>query len=259
MIPTDPDDREALAGEYVLGALDPETTRAVEAALATDADLAARVLAWEDRLLPAALAAAPTVEPDARLWSRIERSLALAGAAATPARLPAGRTAWPSGPLGSRLWRSAPAWRAATALATAAAILLAIFPVRGVPDLPDPPTRFLVVMQTRDAAGAEAGPGWIIRVAADGTVRSVPLAGFDPGGERALQLWTLWDPARGPVSLGVLPPGGAVRLPAESLPRIGGGQLFEITLEPRAGSPTGRPTGRILFIGRATPAGTQAL
>ncbi|WP_204309402.1 anti-sigma factor domain-containing protein, partial [Enterobacter cloacae] len=76
---------------------------------------------------------------------------------------------------------------------------------------------------------------------------------------RALQLWTLWDQARGPVSLGVLPPGGSVRLPPERLGTIGSGQLFEITLEPEAGSPTGRPTGRILFIGRASAPPTRAL
>ena len=71
--------------------------------------------------------------------------------------------------------------------------------------------------------------------------------------------WTLWDQTRGPVSLGVLPPGGAIRLPPERLEAIGDGQLFEITLEPEAGSPIGRPTGRILFIGRAKGAATQAL
>lgn len=59
--------------------------------------------------------------------------------------------------------------------------------------------------------------------------------------------------------LGVLPPGGAIRLPPERLEAIGDGQLFEITLEPEAGSPSGRPTGRILFIGRAKGAPTQAL
>jgi anti-sigma-K factor RskA len=28
-------------------------------------------------------------------------------------------------------------------------------------------------------------------------------------------------------------------------------QLFELTLEPRSGSPTGRPTGPVRYIGRA--------
>lgn len=247
MIPTDPDDRDALAGEYVLGTLGPATTLEVEAALVTDADLARRVLFWETRLLPAAEAAVAPLGVPGALWDRIETGLAVT------AQPGAGRRT------SRRLWDNAPFWRATTGLAAAAAILLAVVPVLRR-DLPEaPPPRFYALLQARDAAGGETGPGWLIQIAQDGTVRSIPLGLTEPGEGRALQLWTLWDAARGPVSLGVLPPGGAVRLPPDRLPQIGGGQLFEITLEPGAGSPTGRPTGRILFIGRAAAAPTQAL
>jgi anti-sigma-K factor RskA len=37
------------------------------------------------------------------------------------------------------------------------------------------------------------------------------------------------------------------------LPGPGPDQLFEITLEPRTGSPTGRPTGPILYKGLTAP------
>ncbi|WP_375461159.1 anti-sigma factor domain-containing protein [uncultured Enterovirga sp.] len=248
MIPTDQEARDVLAAEYVLGQLDEAEAREVEAAMAGDPGLARLVLAWESRLLPALDAAVRPASLDPALWPRIERAM---GAMSGP-----GRPRLVATP--RRFWNSAPVWRAATALATAAAVLLAVFPVReGAPA--EPQTRYFALLQTRDAAGAETGPGWLIQIAEDGTVRSVPLGRTDPGENRSLQLWTLWDQARGPVSLGVLPPGGAVRLPRESLPQIGGGQLFEITLEPQAGSPTGRPTGRILFIGRASPAASQAL
>lgn len=249
MIPTAPEARDILAGEYVLGQLDEAQTRQVEAAIAADPDMAARVQVWEARLLPALDASVRPAILDPALWPRIERALsARSGSAARRDAISHPR----------RFWNSAPAWRAATALATAAAILLAVFPVRERAPA-EPQTRFFAVLQTRDASGGDTGPGWLIQITEDGTVRSVPLGRIDPGQNRALQLWTLWDQARGPVSLGILPPGGAVRLPRESLPQIGGGQLFEITLEPQAGSPTGRPTGRILFIGRAAPAVSQAL
>ena len=39
---------------------------------------------------------------------------------------------------------------------------------------------------------------------------------------------------------------GEIRLPA-----VQPDQLFELTLEPRSGSPTGRPTGPVRYIGRA--------
>ena len=249
MIPDDPQERDVLAGEYVLGTLDGASRQEVEAALSRDADLQRRVLAWEERLLPLARAAVEPAATPADGWSRLAAAIG------------AGARQGPAGPrpsLALRAWRSVPLWRAATGLSAAAAILLAVLPARET-GAGDRPTRFFAVLQVRDAAGGEAGPGWVIQVGEDGTVRSTPLGRVDPGEGRALQLWTLWDPARGPVSLGILPPGGAVRLPAERLPTIGGGQLFEITLEPSAGSPTGRPTGRILFIGRAAPAVSQTL
>ena len=250
MIPSAPQDRDILAGEYVLGLLDGETTREVERALDSDPDLRRRVEAWEVRLQPLS-EGLPSGAADPALWERIERDL-------TVMRHRRGRATGSPGRLTARAWRSPAFWRATTALASAAALLLAILPVPVGPR-DDSPTRFYALMQTRDAAGAETGPGWLIQVAADGTVRSVPLATVEPGQGRSLQLWTLWDPARGPVSLGILPPGGSVRLPPDRLATIGSGQLFEITLEPEAGSPTGRPTGRILFIGRASPAATQSL
>ena len=37
----------------------------------------------------------------------------------------------------------------------------------------------------------------------------------------------------------------------DKLPALQPNQLFEITLEPPSGSPTGRPTGPIQYIGRA--------
>ncbi|MDV2988479.1 UNVERIFIED_CONTAM: anti-sigma factor [Methylobacteriaceae bacterium AG10] len=255
MIPSEPEDRDVLAGEYVLGLLDAAAMAEVEQALVSDADLARRVAFWEERLLPAS-AALGRAEVDSEQWARIERDLAMR-------RQSLGRTTM-SAPLRPRngtvraAWQSAALWRTATALSTAAAILLAILPSR-LSAPAESPTRYFAILQSRDAAGQESGPGWLIQIAQNGTVRSLPLADVRPGSGRSLQLWTLWDQARGPVSLGVLPPGGAIHLPPERLEAIGDGQLFEITLEPEAGSPIGRPTGRILFIGRAKGAATQTL
>lgn len=251
MIPTSPDERDVLAGEYVLGLLDAGLAAEVERAAQDDADLARRITFWEQRLAPATASVAP-LPGDAGLWNRIAGSLhrgaggPLAAVPALPRRTRRVRDAWGSVRL----------WRAVAAVATAAALALAILPPRPPPESA---TRFFALLQGRDASGAETGPGWLIQVARDGTVRSLPLTEVEPGSGQALQLWTLWDQARGPVSLGVLPPGGAVRLSPERLDVIASGQLFEITLEPAAGSPTGRPTGRILFIGRARAPAPQPL
>lgn len=255
MIPSEPEDRDVLAGEYVLGLLDADARAEVERAVVADTDLARRVAFWEEKLLPASVALG-RAEVDPAQWARIERALATRRQALRrTTAMPPSRT---RRAMVSAAWRSTTLWRATTGLATAAALLLAILPGRSSAPA-ESPTRYFAILQSRDATGQESGPGWLIQIAQNGTVQSLPLADVRPGSGRSLQLWTLWDQAHGPVSLGVLPPGGAIRLPPERLESIGDGQLFEITLEPEAGSPIGRPTGRILFIGRAKGAATQTL
>jgi len=113
-------------------------------------------------------------------------------------------------------------------------------------------------MQPRPVAvavlqGDDATPGAIIEAFADGSVRLVPLRAIDVPPGRALQVWTLWDRARGPVPLGVMPRAEQRRLArGDNLPMPIDKQLYEITLEPASGSPTGRPTGPVLYKGLAT-------
>ena len=64
-----------------------------------------------------------------------------------------------------------------------------------------------------------------------------------------LQVWTLPSRERGPVSVGLMDRARTLELELKDLPPPGPDQLFEITLEPAGGSPTGRPTGPILFKG----------
>jgi anti-sigma-K factor RskA len=47
---------------------------------------------------------------------------------------------------------------------------------------------------------------------------------------------------------------GRTTLRLDNLPKPQPGQLFEMTLEPSTGSPTGRPTGPVLNKGNATTA-----
>jgi anti-sigma-K factor RskA len=91
----------------------------------------------------------------------------------------------------------------------------------------------------------------VLRLAGDDTLRLEPLATTVVPDRRALQLWTKADGWAGPVSLGLVKPGEAVEIKLGKLPKVVPNQLFEITLEPAAGSPIGRPTGPILYIGRA--------
>ena len=83
-IPTDPQEREALAGEYVLGTLDARMAATIAGAMTADRGLRLAVEAWEDRLTPLASLAAQEAPPP-ELWDRIAAGLpALAGRAIRP-------------------------------------------------------------------------------------------------------------------------------------------------------------------------------
>lgn len=230
-IPTDPAEREALAGEYVLGTLDARTVAAIEAALPGDAALRAAVDAWEARLAPLTALAAPEAPPEA-LWARIEAALDPAKPAARP----------------SRLWRL---WAIGATLAAAVFAGLAFLPRA-------PETRFMTVLVTDKST-----PAWMAETDANGALRVSAVAALDgtkpraPAG-RALELWGLAPGASAPVSLGLLPAnGGAVAIPATKFRPAAGMQIL-ISVEPEGGAPHGSPTGPVVFFGRLSATGPDS-
>lgn len=139
-------------------------------------------------------------------------------------------------------------WRAISGLAVTAVILLATIVVLRPFD--PPPAAYMAILQSRD--GAEVG--YLVRADAEGNVTLTALETVSIAPDRTLQFWTLadsgGDPGAGPVSLGLLEPGQSIAVPAAALPALEEGQLFQISVEPEAGSPTGSPTGPILYTGR---------
>jgi anti-sigma-K factor RskA len=229
MIPTDPAERAALAGEYVLGTLDARTAAAMRAAIETDAALREEVASWERRLAPLADTIAPA-EPPADLLARIEAALD-ARAAAPPRVVPLARPSRPG-----LIWK---AWAAgASAIAAGLALFIVLRPA------PEEPRYVAVLQQDR------AAPAWVVEASPS---RGIVLAGavnpraVEEG--RVMQLWGLAPGATAPTSLGIVPPDGRLAVdPSVLTPQQG--MLVEISLEPPGGSPTGRPTGPVLFIGR---------
>jgi anti-sigma-K factor RskA len=93
--------------------------------------------------------------------------------------------------------------------------------------------------------------GAVVHAFADGRHVLLPLTSIEVPRGRALQVWTLPSRERGPVSVGLMNQARTLELSLSNLPATRPDQLFEITLEPETGSPTGRPTGPILFKGNA--------
>jgi anti-sigma-K factor RskA len=236
-------DPAELADEYVLGLLDPAEAAEVEALLETEPELRAAVAAARDRFLELDLTALPRREPSDALWRLIEANLGGIGATGTvtPRRRRQPRAGGPRRPT-----RPAPErrWRAAALVGLAASVLLAVGLGWRVVATPEPQ----VIAVLLDDAGR---PLVLVEDYGDDRARVIPLADLEIPEGRALQLWTLPDPATGPVSLGLLQRASATTLEGPELPAPRPEQLYEITVEPETGSPTGRPTGPIVVKGFA--------
>lgn len=234
-LPTAPEEIEALAGEYVLGTLDARTARAVQGAVAHDAAWRDAVARWERDFSPLTALAVPEAPPP-DLWSRIEA--ALGGETPRVAAQPRAPWFW-------RLWAAG-----ASAVAVALAVLLLLPPSRG-PTM----TAVLVPDQGTPVFTASAAPGGLLRVVA---VRADAGTMPAPPEGKAFELWGLAPGAATPVALGVMPPGAAaltIEHPAV-LPRAG--MQIMISIEPPGGSPTGKPTGKVVYFGRLERLGPPA-
>lgn len=230
-----PEERDALAGEYVLGTLDARESGEVERALAGDPELRDAVARWEARFAPLA-DLVPEEAPPSDLWARIEGSLP--GAAAAPARRGVERRR------ADRRWSDPWRWFAlgSGAVAAGLAALLVLRPPAEAPLM-------TVLLTSRDQ------PAWLVEAEPGGALR---LAAVNPQQvqvppDRVMQLWALPQGATAPTSLGLIGREAGQYSVSTTAIRPTPGMLIEITLEPPGGSPTGRPTGPILFIGRLSP------
>jgi anti-sigma-K factor RskA len=239
-------EQERLAAEYVIGLLDGDERRIAERLSEEDGDFHAAVAQWQARLAEIDATAAPVL-PEGALWSRIETGLAQAPAPMRiedprPVAIPSPGTAF------AALWRSLPFWRI-TGIAGAVASLVLAFGVGLLATRAAREPVLIAVLLTE-----QNRPAAVVNAFANGNAELIPLEPIPVPPGRALEIWTLWDRVRGPVSIGLIDHARTVRLNVSALPQTGPNQLFEITLEPATGSPTGRPTGPVLMKGTTSPA-----
>lgn len=222
-------ERDELAGEYVLGTLSAEERTKLQRRLPDDPELQTAVNAWERRLLELTDLAPPHL-PSAQLWQRIERSVGQLTHKAPDVP----EISW---------WNRLSLWRGLSAAGLAATLLLgSILLTQTTPK----PSYLVVLVAPQDKA-----PGWVIQASSPREIQLIPLGVVEVPADKALEFWTKADGWQGPVSLGLVKPGQALSIPLDKLPPLQPNQLFELTLEGANGSPIGKPTGPIQAIGRA--------
>ena len=223
-----PERADALAAQYVLGTQSPRVRARFKKLVAVDRVLADAVGAWEARLLPFAQSVAP-VSPPARVWPQIL------------ARIQGGRGAEPAS---TSVWANLGVWRGLTLAGFATAMALAI--VLLSPPVERPDQTMVAIL-----AGADAKPVLIATADRTGrTLRIKTVAPVDVPADRALELWAL-PPGGNPRSLGLIAPSGIVQIPLSGPADTALAQIpaLAVSLEPRGGSPTGLPTGPVLYSG----------
>lgn len=245
----DPNERSAEAGEYVLGTLKASERQAFESAMSGDDGLRREVYAWQDRLLGLTRRLQPVVVPP-ELWARIAARLN-----GTSQVVAVRVSSADGGAANDALWSSVRFWRWLSGGAVAAAVVMSVLLVRTLVAPPDgidqaqvQAPRYLAVLQSPD----NAATGWIVETVGTDAIRLVQVgegAAIPEG--KTMQFWTKPEGAAGPTSLGLVKPGQVVVVPKGQLPGLADRTLFELTLEPAGGSPYNKPSGPILFVGKA--------
>jgi len=223
---------DALAAQYALGTMSPRARRRLAALARSDAGVAAAIRGWELRLA-VLTEALPGVVPPPRVWAGIRSRLGL-GADASAGSLQAS----------GRWWTSLALWRGLAFVGFVAALALGL--VLLAPQSEQADQRIVAVL-----AGADAKPALIASADRGGRFLTVKAVGdvAVPAG-RVLELWAL-PPGRDPRSLGLIPATGLARIPlaAPAGATLEGIPAMAVSLEPPGGSPTGKPTGPVLYSG----------
>ena len=276
------EDHIALAAEYALGTLDANERADVEAMMAADQGFAGVVDAWQNKL-GVLNQMVGSVEPRAEVWERIKAEIGKTAEQSPLSRPGAPQVAandaaevrtmiGPNSDSANVILFSQQArrWRGiATAVSALAAVLVAmVFAQAYRPDLlpesirpksaqpqvaqvkPTPaavPAQYVALLQKDPSS-----PAFILTVDAGSknfTVRKVE-ASNEPG--KSYELWLVSDKLQRPRSLGVIGGNDFTTRPAlasydaDTVSKA----TYAVTTEPEGGSPSGEPTGPIVFSGK---------
>jgi anti-sigma-K factor RskA len=238
-----PEEKSALAGEYVLRTLSDRERRKVESAMARDPELAAEIRNWEERLSGLATST-PPVEPPPALWSRINSAID---------KVDQQRPR--NGPRSAEfvtLRRRVVAWRASAVVAGALAAGLAAVVLAG-PLMTTPPAageRYVAIVNR----GGDL-PALLVNVDIATGIVAVRSVSAEAPPDRSYELWYIGE-GQDPFSLGIVDRiGGELRVSIDDVRNFEPTEaVFAITDEPRGGSPTGAPTGPVVYTGVLLPA-----
>lgn len=231
---TDLGESDGLAAEYVLGTLSRAERAAVAERRFTDKDLDNAVFAWERLLGPLVEVVRPVAPPD-DLYGKI---LAHIGRSRRVVSLRGGE---------NDLRRTAGRWRnAAVTFAAMAAVLAGVIGWREYVAR-QTPTQYVAVLQT-----GTTQPAFLLTVDTQAGFFAITAVSAPQRPDKSYELWLVHDKLGAPKSLGLLAQEGQQVRPlsaaADEATLLDA--TFAVSLEPAGGSPSGAPTGPVLFSGK---------
>jgi len=220
------DDIDMIAGEYVLGTLDEAEHKTFQRRLLTDRAAVAAVADWQQRLSPLLLEV-PAVAPPRALWARIESR---------------------SYPANDN--RAVRRWQFATVAAAAVALVTSGLAMRAPSVSPPPgvqaarPPLFQSVAALSESGGA---PALLVTYDPASAKMRVTPVNVAPRPGHSLELWVIAGKAA-PRSIGLMRDAGATALDRMGLD-LEQDMTIAVSVEPKGGSPTGLPTGPVVYSG----------
>lgn len=226
--------RDKLAAEYVIGTMSAHARRRFEINLKENPALRRAVAEWEKHLMPLALML-PEVDPPSRVWQVIE------------SRIRADGQARPG------FWQSLSFWRfssIASGLVALALLILVAVPGPQAPPADGP--RMVVVMNDLKTSNPAMTASWEPGKSGKRVMRIRVLAHAEMVPGTAWELWMLPGRDQKPVSLGLITTHDAqtVVVPEPLATKLDQAQGLAMSVEPAGGSPTGLPTGPVLYAGQ---------
>lgn len=231
---TDDEDIEGLAAEYALGTLDAGERASVAARRLREPQLDRAINGWERRLSPLVEVIKP-VSPPGDLIEKIQARLSV-GAQFDQPIIDLRRRL--------RIWKSTALVASALAASLVAFIGMQAFE-------PQPKQQNLVAVLQKDAAS----PAFLVTVNIEDRTLTVQPVAAKPQPGKSYELWLVQDSLGAPKSLGVIDNNEPIHRPtlAAYKPDVIESGTFAVSLEPEGGSPTGAPTGPVVFSGKLIP------
>ncbi len=224
--------RDKLAAEYVLGTMASRVRRRFEIYLRSNPPLRWAVAQWEARLTPLA-DHLPAIEPPARVWAAIER------------RISKPRASQPG------LWESLSFWRLSSFASGMLALALIIAFVLPQPDTAQVEGRMVVIMNDLATSKPAMAASWEPGQDAGRALRIRVIGHAEMASDTSWELWILPEGGEKPISIGLITTHETqlVSVPPALAIKLDTAKGLAMSVEPAGGSPTGLPSGPILYAG----------